>query len=132
MRINPNQLNQLIKIKFKAKASKVILIGIIHDKCHSFEMSFSETEKVFLTKEELFNLYNLDLSDNNRLEKVRDIFCFGCFTGLRFSDISALKFLSIMTKQNVGGGEYQALNFNVYKTKDMLVVPLSKYSLKKK
>lgn len=94
-----------------------------------FKLGKVKTEKVFLTKEELFNLYNLDLSDNNRLEKVRDIFCFGCFTGLRFSDISALKFLSIMTKQNVGGGEYQALNFNVYKTKDILVVPLNKYAL---
>lgn len=94
-----------------------------------FKVSKVKTEKVFLTKEELFNLYNLDLSTNKRLEKVRDIFCFGCYTGLRFSDIDALKFVSIMTKQNVGGGQYEALNFNVYKTKDILVVPLSKYAL---
>lgn len=95
-----------------------------------FKVSKVKTEKVFLTKEELFNLYNLDLSANKRLEKIKDIFCFGCFTGLRFSDIKALKFVSIMTKQNVGGGQYEALNFNVYKTKDILVVPLSKYALK--
>ena len=94
-----------------------------------FKVSKVQTEKVFLTKEELFKLYDLDLSHNKRLEKVRDIFCFGCYTGLRFSDIDALKFVSIMTKQNVGGGHYEALNFNVYKTKDILVVPLSKYAL---
>ena len=94
-----------------------------------FKVSKVKTEKVFLTKDELFNLYNLDLSTNKRLEKVRDIFCFGCYTGLRFSDIDALKFVSIMTKQKVGGGQYEALSFNVYKTKDILVVPLSKYAL---
>ena len=55
-----------------------------------FKVSKVKTEKVFLTKEELFNLYNLYLSTNKRLEIVRDIFCFGCYTGLRFSDIDAL------------------------------------------
>lgn len=33
----------------------------------------------------------LDLSKNERLEKVRDLFVIGCWTGLRFSDLSNLK-----------------------------------------
>ena len=94
-----------------------------------FKVSTVKTEKVFLTKQELFDLYNLNLSKSERLEKVRDIFCFGCFTGLRFSDISKLEYSSIITKKNVGGGDYQALSFNVYKTKETLVVPLNKYAL---
>lgn len=40
-----------------------------------------------LSEEEVFQLLKEDFSDDLRLEKVRDLFCFGCFTGQRFSDI---------------------------------------------
>jgi integrase len=36
-------------------------------------------------------LYNLDLTTEPRLERVRDMFIFGCYTGLRFSDFSKVK-----------------------------------------
>ncbi|HMO39885.1 MAG TPA: phage integrase SAM-like domain-containing protein [Saprospiraceae bacterium] len=42
--------------------------------------------KVRLSLEELDALLSLDLSDNERLEKVRDLFIVGAFSGLRFSD----------------------------------------------
>jgi integrase len=46
----------------------------------------NEIEVIFLEKEELFKLYNHDF-ENEKLNKSRDFFCFGCFTGLRISDI---------------------------------------------
>ncbi|GAB1858329.1 hypothetical protein MHTCC0001_31660 [Flavobacteriaceae bacterium MHTCC 0001] len=49
-----------------------------------------ETEVIYLTMDELMVLYNYDFQ-SNRLSHVRDVYCFGCFTGLRFSDIKALK-----------------------------------------
>lgn len=71
----------------------------------------SKNEIVALTEEELFTLLNLDLKENTRLEKVRDLFCFGCFTGQRFSDIMRFNaddyngikwdFISMKTKKRV-------------------------------
>jgi integrase len=64
---------------------------------------------VTLLESELNQLYNLNLSKNTRLEKVRDVFCFGCFTGQRWSDISSFRkedvkdnaweFISVKTKK---------------------------------
>src|SRR5690606_16174618 len=51
----------------------------------------NELDVIALTLEELSRLEQLDLSNNKRLEKVRDVFLFGCYTGLRYSDFSKLK-----------------------------------------
>lgn len=44
---------------------------------------------IYLTREELQKLYNFNFEDP-RYSRVRDIFCFGCFTGLRQSDLYSL------------------------------------------
>ncbi len=77
----------------------------------------AETDIICLTDEELWRVYNLDLSKNKRLAKVRDVFCIGCFTGLRFSDIAQLK------KEDV---KDNYLTVRTYKTKDAVRVPLRK------
>ena len=56
-----------------------------------FKISEKTNDVVFLTWDELMLLYNFDLPTGSSLAKVRDVFCFGCFTGQRFSDISHLK-----------------------------------------
>jgi site-specific recombinase XerD len=71
----------------------------------------AKNEIVALTEEEVFQLMNKDFSAHPRLEKVRDLFCFGCFTGQRFSDIMRFsredfdgkkwEFLSIKVKKRV-------------------------------
>ena len=45
---------------------------------------------IYLTWQELMNLYKLKVS-SEPLKQVRDVFCFGCFTGQRYSDIANLK-----------------------------------------
>jgi integrase len=70
----------------------------------------SKNEIVALTEGELFQILNHDFSEDPKLEKVRDLFCFGCFTGQRFSDIMRFNqddfdgkkwsFVSIKTKKN--------------------------------
>jgi integrase len=47
----------------------------------------NEIEVIFLEKEELFKLYKYNF-DSEKLNRSRDFFCFGCFTGLRHSDIN--------------------------------------------
>lgn len=55
-----------------------------------FKASSRETEVIYLTMEELMTLYKFDFP-SKRLSHVRDFYCFGCFTGLRFSDIISLR-----------------------------------------
>jgi len=45
---------------------------------------------VTLTLPELKKLYHHDFSENERLERVRDLFCFACFTGQRWADITTI------------------------------------------
>lgn len=49
---------------------------------------------VYLTFDELMKLYNHKF-DTDRLSHVRDFYCMGCFTGLRFSDLSKLHLANI-------------------------------------
>lgn len=78
-----------------------------------------EGEIIFLTWDELMKLYSKDDISSESLKRVRDIFCFGCFTGLRFSDIMNLKI------ENVKNG---SIYVNTIKNKKSAIIPLNKYS----
>jgi integrase len=95
-----------------------------------FKVAREEIEIVYLTDTELKNLFNLDINEDvlkkakkdhkllvtlKALEHARDLFCFGCFTGLRFSDIAS------MDRNNIKDNEVQV---RTQKTKDMLTIPL--------
>ncbi len=56
-----------------------------------FRAKWQVTDAVYLKEDEILRLYKLDLANNPRLDKVRDLFVFGCFMGLRFSDYSDIK-----------------------------------------
>ena len=56
-----------------------------------FKRLVEEVDNVYLTEQELIRLYNLDLKKSARLDRVRDLFLIGCYTGLRFSDFSELR-----------------------------------------
>lgn len=55
-----------------------------------FSYNEEDTEHVYLTEEELTKLYELKIT-NKKLEEVRDLFIFGAWVGLRFSDFSNIK-----------------------------------------
>ncbi|MCT4139389.1 site-specific integrase [Elizabethkingia anophelis] len=59
-----------------------------------FKASEHDIDIVYLTFEELMKLYEKDF-DTDRLSQVRDFYCMGCFTGLRFSDLSKLHLANI-------------------------------------
>ncbi len=80
-----------------------------HYKSPRFSAITEESQSIYLNQDELNAIYSLDLSGNERLEKVRDLFIVGCWTGVRFSDISQITpnsidngFISI--KQSKTGG----------------------------
>ncbi|MBD1434840.1 site-specific integrase [Sphingobacterium sp. DN00404] len=107
----------------------------VNDGYRKFSIKREELPVIALTENEFLTLYNLDLSDKQHrvnsyldptesisfesLAKARDIFCFGCATGLRYSDLASLKW------NNVKGTE---LRIVVTKTKRPLIVPLNGYS----
>ncbi|MGL4331538.1 MAG: tyrosine-type recombinase/integrase [Bacteroidales bacterium] len=65
--------------------------GVIpHIDLKNFKVVEEETDAVYLTEKELEAIYKLDLSEDKELAEIRDIFIVGCYTGLRFSDLSTL------------------------------------------
>jgi integrase len=75
-------------------------------KSKKFKVLSEDADSIYLDENELSILINLDLSKNSKLEKVRDLFIVGCYTGLRFSDFSEIKpenikkdFIQITTKK---------------------------------
>ena len=62
-----------------------------NDAFETFKIAKEKTTKIALSFGELEKLFSLDLSGNQRLERVRDLFLIGAFSGLRFSDFSRLR-----------------------------------------
>ena len=56
---------------------------------HAAVKDHEKTTAIYLTKEELDGLYNMELVGLE--EEVRDVFLIGCYTGQRYSDFSQLK-----------------------------------------
>lgn len=52
--------------------------------------AYSSPQKIYLTWEELM-AFREAIPENRKMERVRDMFCFMCFTGVRFVEIQALK-----------------------------------------
>jgi len=49
------------------------------------------TEQLALSKQDILLIEGLDLRENKRLERVRDVFLLGCYTGMRYSDFKRIK-----------------------------------------
>lgn len=95
-------------------------------------LKISEKKVIFLDWTELMAVYNLDFSiakDNDgtilepetvkALDRVRDVFCFCCFTSLRYSDVANLKRTDIKANEIV---------ITTIKTSDTLTIELNDYS----
>ena len=107
-------------------------INVLQDyKKKSFKVLKEETNSIYLTELELMQLYHIETSPGSLeilkkefnadklpeyLEKVRDLFLIGCYTGLRFSDLSKLNKDNI-TKDNT-------INVKTIKTNQSVVVPI--------
>jgi site-specific recombinase XerD len=78
-----------------------------------------ESVNIALNEDELLEIYNLDLSDISRLDRVRDLFIIGANTGLRFSDFTAIKPENI--KEDKQGAFIEIIQF---KTKRKVVIPI--------
>jgi len=59
-------------------------------KSKKFVKLSEESESIYLNESDLEKLYKKDFKDRPGLERVRDLFLVGCWTGCRFSDISQI------------------------------------------
>ena len=84
-----------------------------------FKIHYDEVERDFLTKEELARIMQKEF-DIPRMEYVRDVFVFSCFTGLAHCDVEALTEDNIVTEED--GSVW--LRTHRKKTKTAVNVPL--------
>lgn len=80
--------------KYIKNFKKIIILAIKNewlskDPFAKYKSTLVEVKREYLTKEELLKLENLKLSIH-RLDFVRDIFLFSCYTGLAYVDVSNL------------------------------------------
>lgn len=84
-------------------------------KSRKFKVLSEDAETIYLTEEEIDSLINLELYHTPKLERVRDLFVVGCYTGLRFSDFSQIQPENIKT-------DY--IQIRTQKTSQNIVIPL--------
>ena len=83
-----------------------------------FKSKGEKVENVVLTSEEMDALFRLDLRNNKRLERVRDMFLIGCYTGLRYSDICTV------IRKDCINREKMLITVHQKKTGGLVVIPL--------
>ena len=81
----------------------------------AFAKPKEETEAIYLNEPELTAMYNLNLEKEPRLDRARDLFLIGAYTGLRFSDLSQLN------KDNITG---DTIAVKTVKTGTPVVIPI--------
>jgi len=77
-----------------------------------------ESDQIYLTEKDINKIKNLDLSSNERLNKVQDIFIFSVNVGLRFGDVQKI------TKEMINF-EKNFLEIKQNKTANKIVIPLT-------
>ena len=88
----------------------------------SYKPKLKSTQKkiIFLTWDELNRLREFKIPSNKQaLERVRDVFLFQCFTGLRYSDVFNLR------RSDIKGDHIEV---TTVKTSDSLIIELNKHS----
>ncbi len=93
--------------------------GTEHSK---FKATENNITPITLTVDEFKNLYNFEFT-NEKHKKVRDIFCFGCLTGLRYSDLQQLRHKHIR-------GDMDYIIKTMQKVKEPVKIPLVDLSRK--
>jgi len=90
---NPSTIGKHIKVikTWLRKAEEEGLHSSTFYKHRDFRKPAYLSETIYLNREELKLIYDLDLSQRIELDRIRDLFLIGAWTGLRFSDFNRLK-----------------------------------------
>jgi len=88
-------------------------------KSKKFAKLSEDAVNIYLNLNELQSIWELDLSDNERKDRARDLFLIGAFTGLRVSDFNNLQKHNIKKVKGV-----ELINIPTQKTGEEVAVPL--------
>jgi integrase len=80
-----------------------------------FKVFKEDIDSIYLSEDEILKLYKLDLSKDERMGYVRDLFIVGCYTGLRFSDFTQIK------RENIRNG---MISLRTQKTDELVTIPV--------
>jgi site-specific recombinase XerD len=105
---------QTLKIFLNA-ATEQNINGNLQYRSHRFTAMSEESQNIYLNETDLNNIAGLNLINNPSLERIRDLFLIGCWTGLRFSDWNKVN------KANISDG---FLELKQQKTNQPVVIPL--------
>jgi integrase len=105
---------QTLKTFLRAAAEQGIEVNPAF-RSRKFRTPSELTDKVYLSEQELNDLFHLDLSAHPRLDRARDLFLVGAWTGLRFGD-----FTTIRPEQITG----DRIRVRTAKTGTAVVIPL--------
>lgn len=116
---SPNTIGTRIKVikTFMNEAYERDLHTNLDFRKKAFDKPSEETKAIYLNKQELSTIKELDLSNNKTLDNVRDWFLIGANTGLRVSDLQKL------TKEHIQG-DY--IIIRTQKTTQDVIIPISK------
>ena len=119
LKFSKNYVFKIIKT-LKTYINNAKIKGIkVNDQYKAFSIKRTESQNIYLALDELSRIYQLDLSERQGLERVRDLFLIGSFTGLRYSDFSSLKKENFKIIDNV-----EVLTIKTQKTGEVVVIPL--------
>ena len=111
---------------FKQVINKAIRAGLITvDPFNGYKISIERVDRGYLTEDELCKMMQKEFA-SKRLEQVRDIFIFACFTGLAYIDLAHLRVDNI---QKMFDGRLWIVTHR-QKTNTKVMVPLLPSALK--
>lgn len=83
-----------------------------------FKIKAAIGKREFLTISEVTKLMNLEIAEKNGFHnRIRDLFLFSCFTGLRYSDVMNLRWSNVNL-------EKKFLTIEMKKTKKVITIPM--------
>jgi site-specific recombinase XerD len=103
-------------VLLKAQREKLIVENPYQD----FKLKSTSGKRQFLTQQEIDSIINHSLAENESLKRIRDIFIFSVFTGLRFTDAMNLK--SDQIKTDSDGSCFLEIYQN--KTSEPVMIPI--------
>lgn len=111
-------------LKYVAYFKKIIRVAVANgwldkDPFYNFKLRPKTIDKEFLSNDEIVKLIQADFSIP-RLEQVRDVFIFSCYTGLAYVDVAKLKEDDIV----IGMDGRRWIKVNRTKTKTLSSIPI--------
>ena len=90
------------------------------ERYNDYKVKKEQLEVIALDEAEFLQLYNYEVPEGSRLDRVKDICIFSATTGLRYSDSLLLKWENVRET---------SLSVTVKKTRQQLTIPLTAYSI---